>query len=536
MRVRRLLQVLLCLTQCAGAVATGAVFGSHMVLQRNAPIPVFGTGSDGEQVVVSLGTLSRTTTVAGGKWKVSLDPMEAGGPHTLTIQGTNKLSYTDVMIGEVWHCAGQSNMDTRMNYSEYPNLADSIKSANYPRLRYISLRQPGQAIQWQAVSPSSVGSMTATGYFFGRDLLDHLGGVSVGIVNTSVGGTIIEQWLDPATKASFPDLASDADAGSMYDQWMAPVVGYRVKGTVWLQGENNTSSATAGNYAKRLERFIPGLRRAWGQPDMPFLVAGLCHKGGLQTVVGESSNEALIREAQRTVTDTSENAWLVVAVDLGDDATWHYPQKPQIGARLGRMARGAIYLQSGFPYRSPDPKGCFSRGNSLLIPWNTHGGGLSLASGSNPTGFAVAGSDGKWAWATSSSLKGDTVILSTNLAKPTQVRYAWANQPIMNLLGAGDLPASPFQLPVQALASPKKPVSLPPSNPGLAMRPHHLVLGGLDGPWHWSLFSLQGTELEAGSCSGKSCEPIPLREQRGTFLLVVRTHQGLTFDFKVVKP
>jgi len=407
----------------SAAVATGKVFGSHMVLQRGVAIAVFGTAAANEAVSVALNGKTVSGKADGsGKWKLSLPAMTAGGPFTMTIKGTNTLTYADVMVGEVWHCAGQSNMDTRMNYYEYPNLADSIKTANHPKLRYITMRQPGQTIQWQQVSPATVGAMSATGYFFGRDLLDNLGGVAIGIVNTSVGGTTIRQWLDPATLAATPDLASDAAAGTMYSEWIKPVEGFTVKGTVWLQGENDaSSSALVGAYGRRLASMIPGWRKAWSQPDMPFLVAGLCHKGGMQGAAGEASNQALVREFQRGVTDTLRGAWMSVLVDLGDDATWHYPQKPQAGKRLGILARGAAYAQTGIVFESPEPTAAFRRDGSIAIPFDAKGSRLVLRSGNAPTGFQVAGSDNKWAWASSAKLVGDTVFLTTSIASPTQV-------------------------------------------------------------------------------------------------------------------
>lgn len=436
----------------SAAVATGKVFGSHMVLQRGTAIAVFGTAAANEAVSVALNGQTVTGKADGaGKWLVSLPAMTAGGPYTMTIKGTNTLTYTDVMVGEVWHCAGQSNMDTRMNYNEYPNLADSIKTANYPKLRYITMRQPGQTIQWQQVSPTTVGAMSATGYFFGRDLLDNLGGVAIGIVNTSVGGTTIRQWLDPATLAATPDLAADELGGGMYTEWIKPVEGFTVKGTVWLQGENDaSSSALVGAYGRRLASMIPGWRKAWNQPNMPFLVAGLCHKGALQAAAGEASNQAMVREFQRGVTDTLRGSWLSVLVDLGDDATWHYPQKPQAGKRLGLLARGAAYAQTGIVFESPEPKAAFRRDGAIAIPFDAKGSRLVLRSGSAPTGFQVAGADNKWAWATTAKLSGDTVLLTTGIATPTQVRHAWANQPIMNLQSAAGLPATPFQMAIAA--------------------------------------------------------------------------------------
>lgn len=447
MRHLNLAILLALLPACVGAaVSTGAVFGSHMVLQRGVTVPVWGRSAASEAVTVTFnGQTKSVTASANGVWRAELASMNAGGPYTMTIKGTNTLTYTDVMVGEVWHCAGQSNMDTRLNYSEY-SFADTIKKANFPNLRYITMRQPNQTIQWQQVNPTSAASMTATGYFFGRHLLDNLGGVAVGIVNTSVGGTVIKTWLDPTTAAATADLQGDADAASMYNSWVAPVEGFAVKGTVYLQGENDAaSSALTPAYNRRLEALIKGWRKAWKQPDMPFLVAGLCYKGALQTGI-ENANQAIVRESQRTVTDTMPNSWLSVMVDLGSPTTWHYPQKPQTGARLGLLARGALYGKTGIVYQSPRPKECFKRGSEIVVVFDPRGSTLKLSSGSAPTGFSLAGSNGVFEWASKAVLKGDTVLLTTALAAPTQVRFAWASQPIMNLQNATGLPASPFQM------------------------------------------------------------------------------------------
>lgn len=459
--------VALATSQALATVVMGIPFGSHMVLQRDAPVSVWGTAAAGESVSVNFSSQTKTVkTLANGTWKVTLAAMEAGGPYTLVAKGTsNTVSYSDVMVGEVWQCAGQSNMDTRLNYWEYPNLADSIKTANYPNLRYLTMRQPGQTVQWQQVTPTTAGALSAAGYFFGRDLLAHLNGVAVGLVVTAVGGTIIEQWMDSLTVASDASLQKDTSSGGMYKAWVRPVAGYGIKGTIWLQGENNTSSALYRNYAKRLQQLVPAWRRAWGMADMPFLVAGLCHKGVKQVAVGETSNEASIREAQRTVTDTLAGTWLSALVDLGADSTWHYPQKPELGRRLGKLARGAIYRQTGFVYEHPRPTGCFLRGSTIVIPFDARGDHLTLDSGTVPLGFAVAGADGKWSWATTSIQK-DTVFLTTSLATPTQVEYAWANQPIGNLRGASGLPATPFRLTIASggsvgLAAPGEVAEMP---------------------------------------------------------------------------
>lgn len=530
------LSVLLAATVNHATIATPAVFGSHMVLQRGQPIPVFGTGTSGESVTVTLGTQTKNTNTTNGAWKVELDAMSAGGPYTMTIKGTNTVTYTDVMVGEVWHCAGQSNMDTRMNYSEY-SFDDSIKTANFPGLRYITMRQPGQTIKWQNVSPTTVGSMTATGYFFGRNLLDNLGGVAVGIVNTSVGGTVIKEWTDPVTVAATADLKDDSLAGGMYESWVKPVEGFAVKGTVWLQGENDaSSSALTPAYDKRLEALIKGWRKAWAAPRMPFLVVGLCHKGALQTAVGESSNQGSIREAQRRVTDTMPNSLLAVAVDLGSATTWHYPQKPELGERLGAAARGWLYGQTGFVYSSPRPSGCFFRGSTIVIPWDANGGKLALSGGNTPTGFAVAGADGKWSWATA-SLNGDTVLLTTSLSKPTQVRFAWANQPTMNLVNEQGLPATPFQSNIAATAaSTAAPVHTDKFRQ-LVASGRHLAFPSMNCPGQVVVLDASGRVVQRSLSSDLSAGVvIDPPAARGAFTVVAKSSRGQSLAGRVVFP
>ncbi|NLB62805.1 MAG: T9SS type A sorting domain-containing protein [Fibrobacter sp.] len=438
-------------------VAVTDIFGSNMVLQRDRAISVWGTAANGESVSVTLNGQTRTTTASNGQWRVELPSMPAGGPFTMTIQGNNVLTFTDVMVGEVWHCAGQSNMDTRMNYWEYPNLADSITAANYPLLRYKTMRQPRDPTTWQKVSPSTVGPMSATAYFMGRELLDNLNGVAVGMVITAVGGTTIDTWMDSGTKASIPALAQSEAASSMYSAWVEPVVGYGIRGTVWLQGENNTLTSNYGTYGEYLPKLITGWRQVWSFPEMPFLVAGLSNKGALQVNPGENSNVASIREFQRTVTDTMPFTWLSVLADLGEIDTWHYSQKPQAGVRLGRLARGAVYGHTGFVYEHPRPAIAFMRGNQIFIPFDTRGSNLQLNGGTAPTGFAVAGANNAWSWASSAELKGDTVILTASMAEATQIKYAWANTPIMNLTNSAGIPATPFHLQIVA-----EPIVIPP--------------------------------------------------------------------------
>ena len=469
----------------AWAVSMAVPFGSHMVLQRNVQVPIWGKGTSSESVTVTFNGQTKTaTTGSDGKWRMLLDPMPAGGPYTLVAKGTGSVTYTDVMVGEVWQCAGQSNMDTRMNYSEYPSLADSIKKANVPQMRYITMRQPNQTIQWQVVTPTTAGSLSATGYFFGKDLVQHLDGVTVGLVVTAVGGTTVGEWLDPASVSADPVLKSDTTAGTMFDSWVAPVVGYAIAGTAWYQGENDCSSALYGYYTARLVTMVKAWRKLWGQGDFPFLVAQLAHTHAKQTVAGGTSNYGEVRESQRIVADSFANAWLEVNIDLGSTTTLHYDQKPIVGHRLGLLARGGIYKEAGLlNWRSPQPAAAWTSGSAVRILTSFTGGGLSTSDNAAPEGIAVAGSDGVWNWGTT-AIHGDTLVVqSSAVSKPTQVRYAFSDFPIGNIAGGSGLPMTPFRYTVLGASGPATTAvgSVATPGPGWSVRGHRLVADLLAG-------------------------------------------------------
>jgi sialate O-acetylesterase len=425
-------------------VSVTNVFLSHAVFQRNMPIPVWGKASPGEQVSVTLGSQTKTTaTPSNGSWLVTLDPMSGAGPLTLTIKGNNTITAADVYIGEVWQVAGQSNMDTRLSF--YANLADSIKKADVPLMRYYTLRQPGQTTgglnPWLVVSPSTAGDCSATGYFFGKEVLKTTG-VAVGLVVTAVGGTRITQWMDPATLSANPAI-TDSDKGTMWNTWVAPVVGYGMKGTVWIQGENNANSADAPSYGDRFKTLIRGWRAAWGQGDFPFYYLSLSNTHALQTDPNNASNVAPIREGQRLAL-VLPNTAMGVSIDIGDAGDWHYANKPEAGRRLSLLARALTYGESSLVYSGPMYRSKTISGNRIKLLFETYGSGLAAKGGAALKGFAIAGATGNWVWG-DATISGDTVIVSSaSVPAPTRVRYAWADNPVFNLFNKEGLPASPF--------------------------------------------------------------------------------------------
>jgi sialate O-acetylesterase len=424
----------------AGASANVGVkppFASSMVLQRNLANPIWGTADAGETVTITFGTQTKTATAgADGAWKTKLDPMAEAGPLTMTLKGRNTVTLNDIYVGEVWQVAGQSNMDTRMSF--YPNLADSIRNANVPMMRYYTLRQPGETTTWLVVSPSTAGKLSATGYFFGKEI-QKTTGIAVGLVVTAVGGTTVESWLDPATLAANTSI-NTADKGGNWRNWVSPVAGYGIRGTVWIQGEQNATSGSAGTYGERFKLIIKGWRAAWGQGDFPFYFGQLSSTSGTPAP-NDASPVAQVREGQRQALSLPGTA-MTVNMDIGV-GDWHYPNKPEAGRRLSLPAKTLLYGNAGLEYSGPMYESMTLSGNQAKLVFNHTGTGL-MAKGSLDNSFAIAGATGDWVWG-QASINGDTVIVSSaSIARPTRVRYAWANRPTVCLYNKEGLPASPF--------------------------------------------------------------------------------------------
>lgn len=423
-------------------VAVKPPFASSMVLQRNMANPIWGTADAGEEVTVTLGTQAKTATAAAnGAWKLKLDPTPEAGPLTLTIKGKNTVALNDVYVGEVWQVAGQSNMDTRLSF--YPNLADSIRNANLPLMRYYTLRQPGETTTWLVVSPSTAGKLSATGYFFGKQI-QKTTGVAVGLVVTAVGGTTVESWLDPATLSANLSI-STGDKGGMWNQWVAPVVGYGIRGTVWIQGEQNCTAGLSPTYGDRFKMILKGWRAAWGQGDFPFYFGQLSSTSGTPGP-NDVSYVAVVREGQRQALSLPNTA-MSVHMDIGS-GDWHFPNKPEAGRRLSLPAQALLYGKTGLEYSGPQYQSMLVSGNKIKLMFSHTGTGL-MAKGSLE-GFAIAGASGTWVWG-DATLSGDTVIVSSaSVSSPTRVRYAWSNKPTVTLYNKEGLPASPFTTEVPA--------------------------------------------------------------------------------------
>jgi len=473
MRRRDMVLTLVCLlglaTAAAADVRLPSVFGSNMVLQQGEPVPVWGWGDAGAKVTVKFAGQEKTATACdAGKWKLKLDALKTNAePAVLTVtSGDDTVKLENVVVGEVWICSGQSNMEWPVSRCNAP---DDIAAADYPLIRQIKVPHiakpepqddfPGE---WVVCTPQTVPNFTAVGFFFARKLHEELG-VPVGLVNSSWGGTRVEPWTPPSGFAAVEELEEMAekeyDAKShqqptvLYNGMIAPLVPLAMRGAIWYQGESNGSEGESYYHKKRA--LIGGWREKFQQGDFPFYFVQLADfreptddpKGG--------DGWARLREAQLDTLQVP-NTGMAVIIDIGEARDIHPKNKQDVGRRLALWALAHDYGKD-LVYSGPLYKDMKVEGDKIRITFDHVGSGLIVGKkdGKKPVEevvdgelkrFAIAGADQNWHWA-DAKIDGDTVVVSSDEVKnPVAVRYAFSMNPEgANLYNKEGLPASPFR-------------------------------------------------------------------------------------------
>ncbi len=453
-------------------VALPSVFSDHMVLQKGRPVPVWGTGKTNEKVTVTIAGQTKHARVGTkGTWKVVLDPLVARGPHEMVVKGNNEIRIQDVLVGEVWVCSGQSNMQWTVRQSG--DAAREIEKANWPRMRLLTVpRRPMTEPQgdfqgrWQVCSPETIANFSAVAYYFGRALHEagdvRAGEVAIGLINTSFGGTPAEAWTDMKalkkerklapllerwTKAVKRGRGSKRDPAlsphrpaNLWNGMVAPLVPYAMRGVIWYQGESNASRAV--QYQTLFPTMIQAWRTQWGQADLPFLFVQLANFRARKPQPAESA-WAELREAQR-LTLALPNTGMAVAIDIGEAKDIHPKNKQDVGKRLAAWALHHTYRRKAVVPSGPLFQRAQSKGKAMVLHFE-YAEGLGTADDRAPRGFAVAGRDKRWLWA-EARIEGTTVVVTHPDGKKVKyVRYGWADNPDVNLVNGAGLPASPFR-------------------------------------------------------------------------------------------
>jgi sialate O-acetylesterase len=480
------------------------VFGSHMVLQAGAEIPIWGRAPRGETVVVTLGDETQVATVnKEGEWRVRLRARTATAtPAAMRVRSADeRIELSNVLIGEVWVCAGQSNMEWPLRQSAHGK--DELAAADHPGLRVLNLSagargSPGsytpqrvarltpQAFcegQWNVASRESADSFSAVAWYFGRHLQRTLK-VPVGLICPAVGGTPTEAWIPREALAADPQLkglvagnwldnerlgtfcrtrgqqnllraiqAGEAIPGDdlgpnhsfkpgfMWDAGIAPLIPYAIRGAIWYQGESNAETpARVREHGRLFSLLIRQWRAQWGQGDFPFLY--------VQLPAMKRPEWPLFREGQRRVLHQLKNVGMAVTLDTGLADNVHPPLKRPVGERLARWALGTTYgLKSHACYSGPLYHVAEREGDAMVVSFNHVGKGLKAADGRPVRHFETRGDDGLFHAAAARIIGRNTIAVSSpRVAAPTHVRYAWRPfpEPPVNLVNSAGLPASPF--------------------------------------------------------------------------------------------
>ena len=472
------------------AVKLPALISDHMVLQEGVPVRIWGSADPGESVRVEFQGQAVTTKAAeNGKWSLWLKPLSAAGPLEMNVNGA---AIKDVLVGEVWLGSGQSNMEFALNQAN--NHEEEIAHADYPLIHVFLVKrivadQPADDVvgTWQVCTPENAPRFSAVEYFFGRALQNYLH-VPMGLIESYWGGTPAQSWTSmpaiqsdaalhyigeewdrvlaayPAAKvaydqrlAAWEKTAAEARAAGktpsnrpgappgpghpntpagLYNGMIAPLKPYTIRGVIWYQGESNASEAHSWRYRRLFSDMIQDWRKQWGEGDFPFLFVQLANyrSNGWWPILRESQTETL----------SLRNTGMAVTIDIGDSGNIHPKDKQDVGMRLALAARHVAYHDSAVEYSGPVYRQATPE-NSALRVWFSHADGLQAKGGAALTGFTIAGADGKFV-AADARIEGATIVVSSpEIASPAAVRYAWADDPVCNLINQAGLPAVPFR-------------------------------------------------------------------------------------------
>lgn len=481
-------------------VTLPSVFGSNMVLQRDRTVPVWGSADAGERVTVSVAGQTKTTVAdAQGKWKVALDPMPASAqPIVVTIAGSNTIELNNVLVGDVWICSGQSNMEWPVTRSRDPEPVAA--GADQPMIRLFNASAKKKAspepqsdlvAEWQVCSPETVRSFSAVGYHFARAVREKVN-VPIGLVNVSWGGMpaealtplaalqsnpdaeallqryalAVENW--PTAKAEFdrklveweearkaaeaagqrppqrpgvPYGPESANApAAVWNGLVNPVVPVAMKGVIWYQGESNAGRAE--QYRSLMRGLIQGWRDVWQQGDFPFIQVQLTSFRAPATQPSQPSDWAELRESQALVCRDLPNVGMVCITDVGDQQDIHPKDKQTVGYRLAQVALRDVYGQDVLA-SGPVLSDVQFDGARAIVSFETFGSPLEVK-GDTLRGFLIAGEDQQWHFATATLENGRVIVSHDAVSKPVAVRYNWADNPGGNLFNKAGWPAHPF--------------------------------------------------------------------------------------------
>ncbi|MDB5119098.1 MAG: sialate O-acetylesterase [Sphingobacteriales bacterium] len=440
-----------------GDITLPAVLGNNMVLQQQSTVKLWGWGSSTEKIFITTSWDNKTdSVVANGNatWQLDVQTPKAGGPYTITFKGRNTITLSNVLIGEVWVCSGQSNMEYHAFYKGSRDAQAELPYANNPNIRFFQVpkmtaKYPQENLNasWAASDSNTLKNFSQVAYFFGKKLNKDLN-VPIGLILAAWGGTPAETWT-PTEAINNDKLLKDAiavqkqtpwwpkDAGLAYNSMLAPLTNFKIAGALWYQGEGNTATATT--YKELLSTMINSWRKEWNN-EFPFYIVQIGPYKYGNKYVG-----SLIREAQAKTAATLPKTGYISINDLVDDVNDIHPwNKKEVGVRLANLALVDTYKQSKIVGRTPEFKSISVHNSEITVEFNNVPTSL-IAKNKEIADLFIAGSDQVFHPAQGKIKKGKLIVSSKLVKQPVAVRYAFSNAATGNLFTKEGLPVASFR-------------------------------------------------------------------------------------------
>ena len=459
-------------TSLSAEVILPKVIGHNMVLQRLKTVPIWGTASPGEKITVSFGAQRKETIASdSGKWVVKLNPMEASElPREMIISGTNTIKLKNILVGEVWLCSGQSNMEYAMRKNSKIQgtvkgkkpLEDDLLTANNPNIRIFLVRRKYMSPDsthngWDQASGTALKDFSAVGYFYAKEMYQKLH-IPIGMISSAVPGSRIEPWIEAKRLEISPkmkdgkvleSLTSDGgDPGKFYNTMIEPLIPFSIRGFLWYQGESNCFLNENIRYAYKFKTLIESWRSDWGNLNMPFYfvqIAPYNYSSSKDVRPHSPENLPEMWEAQ-SLALTLPNTGMITITDLVDSIVDLHPAyKWEVGRRLSLVALNKTYGFTEIISSGPTFKGMKITKNKIEVTFTNTGSGLISRNGKPLDWFTIAGADGKFVPAKAEIIGDKVIVSSPEVKSPVAIRFAWNEAAQSNFINKEGLPAVPFR-------------------------------------------------------------------------------------------
>jgi sialate O-acetylesterase len=451
----------LCSFSANAKILLPQILSNDMVLQRDKPINIWGFASPDEKVeVIFAGQKKETITDKNGNWLVVLAPLKTSTKaQTMTITGSNKITLTNILVGEVWVCSGQSNMEYAMRkLAKIPKPkneklgfpSDEVTTAKNNQIRIFlvnrkTLIKPDSIHKsWSIAQDSALRSFSAVGYFFAKEIQTKLG-IPVGMISSAIPGSAIEPWIseNAFTKEDyFKNQKVGNDPGKFYPTMIEPLTLFKIRGFLWYQGETNCFLNEKISYAYKMKVLINSWRKAWKENDLPFYYVQIAPFNYSKTkgkVPVDENTEPELWEAQTQLLRLP-NTGMVSTSDLTDsNEDLHPTYKWEVGRRLALWALAKTYNQK-LDFSGPMYKTVSFKDGKAILDFDY----LKSGSSGPITGFTISAKDGKFINAEAVVKDGKAIVSSSEITAPVAVRYNWTENPSGNFYNNA-LPALPFR-------------------------------------------------------------------------------------------